>query len=190
MSASNSDIAQQARLRAIYGPNVYKCVRINCQCYSKGFASTTSRDRHIAKHERAFTCAEEGCLRATIGCVTAKELELHMKDEHGLLISVDVAFPEEEPDQNFVRGRIQKAPDKFQCSLCPKPFTRGFNLRQHFRTPTDERPFTCGACGKTFSRQTDLRRHERLHSGEKKYVCHGELKHGKYWGCGRSVGST
>ncbi|MBE3045053.1 C2H2-type zinc finger protein, partial [Candidatus Bathyarchaeota archaeon] len=48
--------------------------------------------------------------------------------------------------------RIQKHPATFQCTLCPKRFTRAYNLRSHLRTHTDERPFVCTVCGKAFAR--------------------------------------
>ncbi|RPB05316.1 hypothetical protein L873DRAFT_1664029 [Choiromyces venosus 120613-1] len=81
--------------------------------------------------------------------------------------------------------RVQKHPATFQCTLCPKRFTRAYNLRSHLRTHTDERPFVCTICGKAFARQHDRKRHEGLHSGEKKFVCRGNLKPGGAWGCGR-----
>lgn len=83
--------------------------------------------------------------------------------------------------------RVQKHPATFQCNLCPKRFTRAYNLRSHLRTHTDERPFVCTVCGKAFARQHDRKRHEGLHSGEKKFVCKGELRStpGSHWGCGR-----
>lgn len=81
--------------------------------------------------------------------------------------------------------RVQKHPAIFQCSLCPKRFTRAYNLRSHLRTHTDERPFVCTVCGKAFARQHDRKRHEGLHSGEKKFVCRGDLSRGGHWGCGR-----
>lgn len=73
----------------------------------------------------------------------------------------------------------------FQCSLCPKRFTRAFNLRGHLRTHTDERPFTCTICGLNFVRNNDRKSHELTHSGEKKHVCQGDLANGQKWGCGR-----
>ena len=81
--------------------------------------------------------------------------------------------------------RVQKHPATFQCTLCPKRFTRAYNLRSHLRTHTDERPFVCTVCGKAFARQHDRKRHEGLHSGEKKFVCKGDLSRGGHWGCGR-----
>lgn len=78
-----------------------------------------------------------------------------------------------------------KHPANFQCTLCPKRFTRAYNLRSHLRTHTDERPFVCTVCGKAFARQHDRKRHEGLHTGEKKFVCRGELGAGGNWGCGR-----
>jgi uncharacterized Zn-finger protein len=91
----------------------------------------------------------------------------------------------ESAELNPSTKRTQKHPATFQCTLCPKRFTRAYNLRSHLRSHTDERPFACSVCGKAFARQHDRKRHEGLHSGEKKFVCRGVLATGGNWGCGR-----
>ncbi|KAK5171467.1 DNA-binding transcription factor [Saxophila tyrrhenica] len=98
---------------------------------------------------------------------------------------LNLAEPERTPSNGAKEGRVQKHPATFQCTLCPKRFTRAYNLRSHLRTHTDERPFVCTVCGKAFARQHDRKRHEGLHSGEKKFVCKGHLNSGGTWGCGR-----
>ncbi|KKA28543.1 hypothetical protein TD95_002229 [Thielaviopsis punctulata] len=101
------------------------------------------------------------------------------------VIALRLADPDYHPPENGNTRRVQKHPATFQCTLCPKRFTRAYNLRSHLRTHTDERPFVCTVCGKAFARQHDRKRHESLHSGEKKFVCKGELKDGNSWGCSR-----
>ncbi|CAH0000967.1 unnamed protein product [Clonostachys byssicola] len=102
------------------------------------------------------------------------------------VIALRLADPDYQSSQDTGSAkRAQKHPATFQCTLCPKRFTRAYNLRSHLRTHTDERPFVCTVCGKAFARQHDRKRHESLHSGEKKFVCKGELKAGGQWGCGR-----
>lgn len=98
---------------------------------------------------------------------------------------LDLANPDRTTATGSEPKRVQKHPATFQCTLCPKKFTRAYNLRSHLRTHTDERPFVCTVCGKAFARQHDRKRHEGLHSGEKKFVCRGSLSTGEQWGCGR-----
>lgn len=93
-----------------------------------------------------------------------------------------LSFPD--PEKTILK-RLQKHPATFQCTLCPKRFTRSFNLRSHLRTHTDERPFVCYVCDMAFTRLHDLKTHIVTHTGEKKYVCGGLLNDGRSWGCGR-----
>ncbi|KAK2051219.1 hypothetical protein LY76DRAFT_585177 [Colletotrichum caudatum] len=83
-------------------------------------------------------------------------------------------------------GDPRKDPATYQCTLCPKRYTRAFALRNHLRTHVDERPFACTVCGKAFTRESDRKSHEKLHSGEKRFACIGDLKRGGQWGCGRT----
>ena len=102
-------------------------------------------------------------------------------------LDIDTGLPQSSHAPLGSGARVQKHPATFQCTLCPKKFSRAYNLRSHLRTHTVERPFVCTVCGKAFARQHDRKRHEGLHSGEKKFVCRGELSSisGQIWGCGR-----
>ncbi|KAF2800244.1 hypothetical protein K505DRAFT_229183, partial [Melanomma pulvis-pyrius CBS 109.77] len=172
----------KTKLEQFYGSNWFKCRRINCQFYSRGFPSKSQRDDHISKHERSFTCTEEGCPQAVIGCTAAKDLKKHMNDYHGIETPADLKFPVDEPSHIAREKQIIK---NYKCYTCKKGFTRTYNLRVHLRTHTDNRAFKCSICAAAFVRSHDLKRRERVHSGAKNFICRGVLKDNSSWGCGR-----
>lgn len=167
-----------------YGSNHYKCARLSCQFFHEGFISKTQRDIHIDKHDRSYSCVWQGCPYEFIGFATKKSLQKHVFDYHGIEAEPnDLEFPE----KAVSTSQNQKRPATFACELCPKKFTRSFNLRAHLRGHSGGKPFPCIVCGKGFSRNSDRKRHEDLHKDEKRYACQGELKSqpDKSWGCGR-----
>lgn len=99
------------------------------------------------------------------------------------VIALRLAEPVAGMEEEYGPKRFRRHPATVQCDLCPKRFTRAYNLRSHLRTHTDE-PFVCTVCGKAFARQYDRKRHEGLHSGEDQFVCKGDLKYSGQWGCG------
>lgn len=144
----------------------------------------TSGDSLAPFDERAASSRSSSPARGRNGSLSSRNRSSsNASDQRDYIL--DLANPERTPSNDPNNRRQQKHPATFQCNLCPKRFTRAYNLRSHLRTHTDERPFVCTVCGKAFARQHDRKRHEGLHSGEKKFVCRGTLQAGPQWGCGR-----
>ncbi|KAK8040668.1 hypothetical protein PG991_000456 [Apiospora marii] len=185
MSQETQDISQH--LDTIYGLNWYKCSRITCFYFHRGFTSAEARKSHSDRHERPFRCTEEDCQGAVFGFQSRSELDKHQVKMHpgqDKLSSTFSRLKKPKAHQRLTKersSRISKLPAKFQCTLCPKKFPKAYNLRIHLRTHTDERPFACTVCNKSFIRQHDRKRHEALH---RPFVCKGNLAAGGRWGCG------
>ena len=59
----------------------------------------------------------------------------------------------------------------YRCAFCPKEFKKPYQLREHERVHTGERPFKCDVCSKSFNRRWTLDNHRRIHSGRREYTC-------------------
>ena len=57
------------------------------------------------------------------------------------------------------------------CGFCGKYFRKMFQLQNHVRKHTGDKPFVCHTCGKAFSQETSLKTHMRIHSGVKPFKC-------------------
>jgi hypothetical protein len=153
---------------------------MNCQYFSRGFLTAEAREHHVDRHERAFLCVLEGCPFRPFGYATLKELEEHMAELYGIEVSNDLEFP----DLRTIAKVRQKHPSIYQCTLCPKKFTRSFNLHAHLTTHDNEKPFVCSLCGLALARNNDRIRHEKGHSDQKCFIRRGTLAGGGEWGCG------
>uniref|UniRef100_A0A2K6L9V7 Zinc finger protein 341 n=1 Tax=Rhinopithecus bieti TaxID=61621 RepID=A0A2K6L9V7_RHIBE len=52
---------------------------------------------------------------------------------------------------------------KLKCSYCDKSFTKNFDLQQHIRSHTGEKPFQCIACGRAFAQKSNVKKHMQTH---------------------------
>lgn len=53
---------------------------------------------------------------------------------------------------------------------CGKKFTKTWNILDHFKVHTGEKPFKCAACKRSFSQKGNLTKHLKLHVKCAKYI--------------------
>jgi len=52
---------------------------------------------------------------------------------------------------------------KHKCKYCEKSFNKNFDLIQHVRSHTGEKPFQCVACGRAFAQKSNVKKHMASH---------------------------
>ena len=93
MVSLSSTSIMHTKYEMFYGSNWYKCPRMDCTYFYRGFPDPAHRDRHKDKHSRPFHCAYFGCHVASVGCRTAKELGKHELDFHSTCRDMKGIFP-------------------------------------------------------------------------------------------------
>ncbi|CDQ93802.1 unnamed protein product, partial [Oncorhynchus mykiss] len=83
----------------------------------------------------------------------------------------DLTHQRERPDSVEPEPGTSKPARRHQCSHCGKGCNRLWDLKQHEKMHTGEKPYHCSQCGKCFYWSGDLKKHERRHTGEKPYHC-------------------
>ncbi|CAG4972238.1 unnamed protein product [Colias eurytheme] len=113
----------------------------NCNICNKKLANQKTYENHMQRHNGCrFIC--EHCGK---GFPVLAELQIHIVARHGT-------------------GRY------LQCKLCPFKAYKKFDLIEHERIHSGERPFTCEKCGLTFRRRAIWKNHLIRHT-EKKVQC-------------------
>ena len=55
------------------------------------------------------------------------------------------------------------AKKKLRCQYCDKAFSKNFDLQQHIRAHTGEKPFQCIVCGRAFAQKSNVKKHMSTH---------------------------
>jgi hypothetical protein len=144
-------------LEDLYGKNRYKCSKLDCQWFYNGYDKAKDKKRHMDHHERPFRCGFPGCSGEDFGLTSKHDLGKHNKSFHPTMDDQAQSFA----PMDDAAAASETTAAKWPCPHCPKRYTRGFHLKNHIRTHTDERPFACIQCGRAFVRDYDRKRHEK-----------------------------
>ncbi|XP_053308810.1 zinc finger protein 341 [Spea bombifrons] len=66
------------------------------------------------------------------------------------------------PKSDGVQNGKIKSP-KLKCTYCDKAFGKNFDLQQHIRSHTGEKPFQCIVCGRAFAQKSNVKKHMQTH---------------------------
>lgn len=88
---------QDYRIRKYYGESLFKCTKLCCDWYSRGFCTAREREKHVAKHERPYRCRYWNCTWARMGFTNQGDLDKHIEDYHTSNVKDDdFSWPDEE----------------------------------------------------------------------------------------------
>uniref|UniRef100_A0A3Q3LCQ0 Zinc finger protein 341 n=1 Tax=Mastacembelus armatus TaxID=205130 RepID=A0A3Q3LCQ0_9TELE len=59
--------------------------------------------------------------------------------------------------------QLKRKGPKLKCNFCDKIFSKNFDLQQHIRSHTGEKPFQCIVCGRAFAQKSNVKKHMQTH---------------------------
>ncbi|CAM9098855.1 unnamed protein product, partial [Lampetra planeri] len=62
-----------------------------------------------------------------------------------------------------VSEQVKGKGPKLKCNFCDKVFSKNFDLQQHIRSHTGEKPFQCIVCGRAFAQKSNVKKHMQTH---------------------------
>uniref|UniRef100_A0A674NWG0 Zinc finger protein 341 n=1 Tax=Takifugu rubripes TaxID=31033 RepID=A0A674NWG0_TAKRU len=97
------------------------------------------------------------CTKTKICSVTNSLTELG--DFEKVIIPKRQRNNKKSPDAEQLKGKVPK----LKCNYCDKVFSKNFDLQQHIRSHTGEKPFQCIVCGRPFAQKSNVKKHMQTH---------------------------
>ncbi|CAL1273583.1 unnamed protein product [Larinioides sclopetarius] len=85
---------------------------------------------------------------------------------HSSMVKTKKPATESENEENQ-----SKKDNKLSCAYCCKNFTKNFDLQQHIRCHTGEKPFQCIVCGRAFAQKSNVKKHMQTHKFFRFFQC-------------------
>ena len=153
-----SSDSSSTTISAVKSSNISNSQTLVSKSHSSSIISNPSNNSNCVKSKKSLDAAINVLPTSGLKLSSIKPRKILKDDTSGSNQMSPSSIP-----TTLTSNANQKKNPKLKCNFCERAFNKNFDLQQHIRCHTGEKPFQCVVCGRAFAQKSNVKKHMQTH---------------------------